>query len=550
MLVVLILATSAFGAPKFGPPTRYAVCSAAGYKPIDVLNADVDGDGDQDLLVVAIYGTSSYYLITMKNNGSGGFSYYTLKSLGNLGYGSFTGPNSEKLMGRPVAVANLNGDTKPDVVAIDITNNRFLVYLNNGSGSFGTGTPYSTTAAPVSIAVAKWGADADWDVLVATRNGNTDVKYFENNGSGVFSCLDTRTVLQSSHYVSEIAVGDLNDDDIDDLAVAIRETNPASPVEDAFAAVIYRNPAGGFCPVVDMDYVEDASIEAIGIKIANVAGGETSLNDIVISTYADVRTYRNDGGATPLVYDANYHLAKQMVYEMAVENWDGSPSWEPDIVCQAPFLSPDGGVLFGSHTGSEWTSVSECRTDGDGHHGIATFDADNDTNHYKDLVVTCYRQEAIAVLRNFRGQTLWVDNILTDNGPTSLGQKVFVYGSGLGTVTDATVGGTTVTDFGRPEGSESLLWFKIPNNLPYGRLSFNLKSSPTTIVYSDPLGFSNILEDPDHESATTRIQGDSNGDGVIDNSDAVNILGWLFYGTGHLHIVMWRQVDAAKVKLD
>ena len=87
------------------------------------------------------------------NNGKGVF---TVKS--NYSVGS--GPNS-------VAVADINGDGKPDIAATDEYSNTVSILLGVGNGAFAAATDYNTASRPYAIAVADVNGDGCLDIITA-----------------------------------------------------------------------------------------------------------------------------------------------------------------------------------------------------------------------------------------------------------------------------------------------------------------------------------------------------------------------------------------------
>jgi len=143
--------------------------------------ADVDGDDDQDVLITG----NTNFIISGKiahlyiNDGLGGF---TLKRFfEGVDFGS-------------IAFADVNGDDDPDVLITGEDRNGNSIahlYINDGSGGFTlqAGTPFERVRRS-SIAFADVDGDGDPDVLItgdAKGRGRSIAKLYLNNGSGTFT---------------------------------------------------------------------------------------------------------------------------------------------------------------------------------------------------------------------------------------------------------------------------------------------------------------------------------------------------------------------------
>lgn len=162
-----------------------------------ILLADVDGDGDVDLLA------GDYYagLVNVQfNNGQGMFSGGS-----SLAVGSY--PN--------IAVADIDGDGDIDLLACN--DNPFgagtvSVRLNDGNGSFRGSTSLVVGGGPRSITATDVDGDGDLDLLTANSNTST-VSVRLNDGSGNFS---TTPDVPVGPYPYQCEAADLdNDGDVD-----------------------------------------------------------------------------------------------------------------------------------------------------------------------------------------------------------------------------------------------------------------------------------------------------------------------------------------------
>jgi hypothetical protein len=179
--------------------TPYAV----GDGPRRVRVADVNGDGRPDLVILNQNGNSVTVLLASGAAGNfvpGG----TYSTGGTLPIG--------------IAVADFNGDGRPDIATSNQTSNNVSILLNNGTGAF----PTATTGFPGPIATAMSDIVAanfnggGIDLAVTHRSGmNSQVLI--GNGDGTFTAGAT---LPGTGTMIPIVTGDFNGDGITDIAAA------------------------------------------------------------------------------------------------------------------------------------------------------------------------------------------------------------------------------------------------------------------------------------------------------------------------------------------
>jgi hypothetical protein len=191
------------GDGTFQPQHTYPV----GRGPITVAVADVNGDGKPDLIVAnSVDNTVSVLL----SNGDGTFGPQKTYTVGQDQY-----PVS-------VAVVDVNGDGKPDLITANQTGNTVSVLLNSGNGTFQDSPSYlaqhtfTVGPYPVSVAVADVNGDGKPDLAVANFRGN-NVGVLLGNGDGTFQSQQTYAV---GAYPQAVVAADVNGDSRPDLITA------------------------------------------------------------------------------------------------------------------------------------------------------------------------------------------------------------------------------------------------------------------------------------------------------------------------------------------
>jgi hypothetical protein len=161
---------------------KKAVTYPAGFFPISVAVADVNGDGKPDVVVTNNQDNGNGSVGVLLGNGDGTFA-----SVANYASGGFS-PQS-------VAVADLNGDGKLDVLVSNSSSNNVGVLLGNGDGTFRAPLIYSTGGnTPLSVAIADLNGDGKPDLVVV--NGDSDTIGVLLNNTGIHN--PTSTSLTSS----------------------------------------------------------------------------------------------------------------------------------------------------------------------------------------------------------------------------------------------------------------------------------------------------------------------------------------------------------------
>jgi hypothetical protein len=372
------LSAGVFTNSSLGPQVNLG----AGNGPSRVVIADLDGDGKPDVVVANVYDGSIWIYRNISTNGvlsANSFAPPVILAIGGgtdstwgLAVADLTGDGRLDIVvanrnlnmvsifqnqcspgtitsnsfgtrvdlpvaGGPfgVAVADLDGDGKPDIITADQAYNVVSVLKNIGTSgtittnSFAAPINFAVGPGPAFMAVADLDGDGKPDVVTANGGDNNNAVSVLRNISTVGNIAFAPTVnfpgLPSSH---EIAVGDLDGDGKPDLAVSSFDNGQVS---------IYRNTStpgsittNSFAPHVDF---------AVGGWGNTVALGDLDGDgkpDVVVSTQlpSQLDVFRNT--STPGSFTGN-SLASPIVFSagwnpngIAIGDLDGDG--RPDIV--------------------------------------------------------------------------------------------------------------------------------------------------------------------------------------------------------------------------
>ena len=115
-----------------------------------------------------------------------------------------------------VAVADLDGDTVPDLVTANQNSDNVSVLRGNGDGTFQTAVVYAAGDGPFSVAVADLDGDTFPDLVTANFNSD-DVSVLLGIGDGTFQPAAAFAV---GGFPRSVAVADLDGDTFPDLVTA------------------------------------------------------------------------------------------------------------------------------------------------------------------------------------------------------------------------------------------------------------------------------------------------------------------------------------------
>ncbi len=385
----------------FLPPVTY---SSGGLYSFSVAVADLNGDHKPDLVVTNRCTDpacdSDGSVAVLLGNGDGTFQAAVIYDAGGLETQS-------------VAVADVNGDGKPDILVANASDT-VGVLLGNGDGTFQPAVTYDSGGAfPESIFIADVNGDGKPDILVANFESNT-VGVLLGNGDGTFQ--PAVTYGSGGPWPGSIFVADVNGDGKPDIVVANNG--------DITVSVLLGNGDGTFQNAVTYN---SGGVYPQSVVVADV-NGDGKLDIVVANcsvSWYGCSYWNADGDVGVLLGNGDGTFQAAVAYDsggmgawsVAVSDVNGDG--RPDLIV-ANWGSDNVGVLMGGGRGTFAKAITT------GVNGAVTSVAVADVNGdgKPDLLVTIYGGVAV-LLNNFDIAPRATRTVVNSSGsPSLVGQPV------------------------------------------------------------------------------------------------------------------------------
>jgi len=350
--------------------------------------ADVNGDGKPDIIAANQNNNNVSVLLNTTSTGSSTPSFST-----KTDFTTGTNPYS-------VAIADVNGDGKPDIVVANVLDNTLSVLLNttptgSSTPSFSAKTDFTLGSSPVSVGIADVNGDGKPDIVVANHNDNTVSVLINTTQTGAsVPSFSAKADFAVGNHPFSVAVADVNGDGKPDIVTANNSDSTVSVLLNTTstgAATPTFSAKSGFAvgsrpySVTTSDVNGDGKPDIIAANYGNntvsvlLNTTPTGSSTVTFAAKSDFST-----GATP------YFVATADV------NGDG----KPDIVVTDLTLNTVSVLIDTTSTGSSTAafSVKSDFSTGALPYSIAIADLNGDGK--PDIVTANYTDNTVSVLLN------------------------------------------------------------------------------------------------------------------------------------------------------
>ncbi len=269
-----------------------------------------------------------------------------------------------------VVTGGVNGGGKPDLVFASDFANTLTVVTNNGSGVYGSNATYSVGNYPLRVTAADINGDGKVDLICGNETGRS-VTVLTNSGGGMFGSNATYAV---GNYPLSVVVADLNGDGKRHLVCANRNDNTLTVLTNngsgSFGSNATFNVGPGPQCVVAVDVNGDGKLDLISANAGNYP------------SYGNTLTVLTNDGSGGFGSNATLNVGNNPVWVVAADvNGDG----KPDLISAnendgtLTVLTNNGSGGFGSNAtlnvGSQPMCVVAADFNGDGKMDLACADA-------------------------------------------------------------------------------------------------------------------------------------------------------------------------------
>ena len=344
--------------------------------PYSVIACDLDTDGKADCITA---NNSANSISIFRNTSAGGVISFATRM--DLAVGSNP---------RYVSFGDLDGDGMYDLIVSNTGTNTISVFRNtstSGSISFAPRADINTPVTPGRTAIGDLNSDGKQDIAIACEFANV-VRVLNNTSTPGSISFSTAADLAPGTQPNAVAIGDLDGDGKPDLAIT----------RVPYVIAVYRNNSSGgtisFDPKID--------VPIIGGSPKNILINDLDFDNKAEMIIAEQGTdqigiFKNTGSSGTISFAAIQQFPTGTTM-MDVSIGDLNGDGKPDLV-SANFNANKISVLKNSFSGSGISfAVKEDYTCGTGPYAVCIADIEGDGK--PDMITANATPNTISVLRN------------------------------------------------------------------------------------------------------------------------------------------------------
>ncbi len=302
----------------------------------------------------------------------------------------FTAPTTAAAGTLPIDVdiADMNGDGKPDVVAADLLGNVVSVLLNGTAPAaavpaLSTAQTFATGAGPRGVAIADLNGDGKPDILTANEAGNTvSIVFNTTTAASATLSFSSHADLPVGDFPFAVTAADFNGDGLPEIAVANAHDNTVTVAGNSV-------PPGSTVPGFQVSATLATGAAPSSVVAVDVNGD--GLRDLVVADWSvgtvDVLLNTTVPGATDASFAARQPFAVGSGPEWA-DAIDVNNDGLPDIVSANSIDNTFSVLLNATSPGSASLAFGAPQVFASGTQPCHVTGADLDGDGRIDLVVT------------------------------------------------------------------------------------------------------------------------------------------------------------------